>query len=191
MYLKHLEFGLRFPLNTEVKNILKAMNVALCQLHPSGIRKIISFVWTCKYLGFDPSVNVFRALHMLYYSTKEDCWSVKTSAGYTTCYPKLDSVKNWKKRFLFVSVPSDWELPIHFRKSVRKRLEPVDEVKRGACSRTLSVMLSQSEKETVEYFKKSTESESLMNWLPPVQVIVQYKYLCQVGMVPALSVGML
>ena len=74
VYLKHLKFGLRFLLNTEVKNILKAMNVALCHLHPSSIRKIISFVWMCKYMGYDPTVNVFQALHMLIYSTKYDCW---------------------------------------------------------------------------------------------------------------------
>ena len=59
VYLKDLEFGLRFPLNEEVKNILKAMNVAICQLHPLCIRTIVSFVWTCKFLGFNPSVNVF------------------------------------------------------------------------------------------------------------------------------------
>ena len=149
MYLKHLEFGLRFPLNTEVKNILKAMNVALCQLHPSGIRKIISFVWTCKYLGFDPSVKVFRALHVLCFSTKEDCWSFKTSAGYTTCYPKLDSVKNWKKRFLFVNVPCDWELPKDFRNKVRKRFERVNKSKTGSCPQTLPTTLSSSKQETV------------------------------------------
>ena len=108
-----------------------------------------------------------------------------------TCYPKLDSVKNWKERFLFVNVPCDWELPKHFRKKVRKRLEPVNKSKRGSCPQTLPITLSSSEQETVEYFRKSTESEAPFNWLPPVQAIVQDEYLCRVGMVPALSVGML
>ena len=191
VYLKHLEFGLRFPLNPEVKNILKAMNVALCQLHPICIRKIVGFVWTCKFLGFTPSVNVFRWLHRLTFDSKLGFWSIRTTDNYMTSYPKLESVKNWKERFLFLKVPLDWELPTHFRDSVRERLEPPNEWIKGECAPISSVTLTQTEQLTVEYFKKAPKEEKPLNWLPHVQVISQDEYLSRVGMIPGMSAGML
>uniref|UniRef100_A0A803MY36 Uncharacterized protein n=1 Tax=Chenopodium quinoa TaxID=63459 RepID=A0A803MY36_CHEQI len=49
IYLKHFDFGLRFPLHPFVVKILKAWNVCLVQLTPPTIRAVIALIWPHKY----------------------------------------------------------------------------------------------------------------------------------------------
>lgn len=53
VYVAQLKVGLRFPLHTLFKDILKFWALQLGQLSPNGIRVIIGFIILCKMYGVD------------------------------------------------------------------------------------------------------------------------------------------
>jgi hypothetical protein len=194
VYLRHFEFGLRFPLNPHVEAILKAMNVAVGQLMPLAIRTIIAFVWTCLYKGEAPTVNLFRRLHHLRPSnTDHPGWyQLNTEKGFVTVNPKLSSCKDWKGKFFFLSAPDDYPLPRKFERRVNLRCEAPSERQqlsfRQVKMHVKNVCLNDDESRCLRMFEAGRKGESI-GWLPPTQIILQDEPLCHVGLIPALKQG--
>jgi Putative gypsy type transposon len=193
IYLKDLEYGLRFPLHPRVQAILEAMGVAIGQLMPLAIRTIVGFVWICLWKQEAPTVNLFRRLHCL--QKVKGWYALMTEANYVTVNPKLTSSKNWKDRFVFVGVPDDFPLPRTFEHRVNLRCEGPAERSRLAPGQTKmsasSVRLNADERRLFEYFRaiQGTRSKKCENWLPPMQIICQDEPLGLLGLIPSLSQG--
>uniref|UniRef100_A0A803LA17 Transposase (putative) gypsy type domain-containing protein n=1 Tax=Chenopodium quinoa TaxID=63459 RepID=A0A803LA17_CHEQI len=111
VYMKHLDFGLRFPLHPFVAKILKAWNVCLVQVTPPTIRAVIATIWVMLYRNYPLTLNVFRRLITLKRDGQSDgWWSLYTQPRKYTVHPKLTSCKGWQVRFFFMSVPEDFPL---------------------------------------------------------------------------------
>ncbi|KMT08456.1 hypothetical protein BVRB_6g141330 [Beta vulgaris subsp. vulgaris] len=65
VYTHHFEFGLRFPLDSFLVEILNVFNVCLAQLTPLAVRDIIAYIWVVCFLDFPQTVNLFRHIHWL------------------------------------------------------------------------------------------------------------------------------
>ena len=65
VYTHHFEFGLRFPLDSFLVEILNAFNVCLAQLTPLAVRNLIAYIWVIRFFNFPPSINLFRHIHWL------------------------------------------------------------------------------------------------------------------------------
>jgi len=197
VYIRQLEYGLRFPLNEHVAAIISRMNVAVGQLHPLAVRTIIAFVWLCLYKGVVPSVNLFRRLHHLRPSTMgvlSGWYSVQTEAGYVTC-TKLTSCKDWKDRWVYVQVPEDFPLPRTFQSRVFLRCETQREREKYVSRKKLKldaakVHLTEEESHALGHFEAERAGLS-KEWMPPTQIILQDEPLCFVGLIPALRKGQL
>nr|AAY99341.1 unknown [Silene latifolia] len=194
VYIRHLEYGLRFPLNAYVVAIIKAMNVAVAQLHPLAIRTIIGFVWLCLFKGEAPTVNLFRRLHHLRPSTLGGTgwYSVQTEPGYVTV-SKISSCKDWKRRWVYVEVPEDYPLPRSFQSRVNLRCESKGEHDKYVSWSKLKmdasrVYLNEDEKRAMQLFEAEKDGTP-KGWMPPMQIILQDELLCHVGLIPALRQG--
>jgi hypothetical protein len=191
VYMKHLEHGLRFPLNEHLLAILKPMNVAIGQLMPLAIRTIVGFIWVCIWKGEAATVSLFRRLHHLQ-KIKKTWYSVVTEAGYVTVNPKVSSCKDWSDRFVFVRVPDDFPLPRLFEQRVNLRCEGRAERSQFAFQQKMTsagnVFLNKDERRFLDYFKADEAHPKLCaNWLPPTQIILRDEPLCLAGLIPALD----
>uniref|UniRef100_A0A803M7B3 Transposase (putative) gypsy type domain-containing protein n=1 Tax=Chenopodium quinoa TaxID=63459 RepID=A0A803M7B3_CHEQI len=111
IYLKHFDFGLRFPLHPFVVKILKAWNVCLVQLTPPTIRVVIALIWVLLHSNYPLTLNAFRRLLTLKRDGQSDgWWSLYTQPHKYTVHPKLSSCKGWQDKFFFMSVPDDFPL---------------------------------------------------------------------------------
>uniref|UniRef100_A0A803MP80 Uncharacterized protein n=1 Tax=Chenopodium quinoa TaxID=63459 RepID=A0A803MP80_CHEQI len=111
VYMKHLDFGIRFHLHPFVEKILKAWNVCLVQVTPPTIRAVIATIWVMLYRNYPLTLNVFRRLITLKRDGQSDgWWSLYTQPHKYTVHPKLTSCKGWQVRFFFMSVPEDFPL---------------------------------------------------------------------------------
>ncbi|XP_057250593.1 uncharacterized protein LOC130591335 [Beta vulgaris subsp. vulgaris] len=117
VYTHHFEFGLRFPLDSFLVDILKAFNVCLAQLTPLAIRNIIAYIWVVRFLDFPQTLNLFRHLHWLKKngsSRLAGWWSIMTADKKMTVQPKMTSLKGWQDAFFWVRVPDDFPVRRHF-----------------------------------------------------------------------------
>ncbi|XP_074267467.1 uncharacterized protein LOC141590809 [Silene latifolia] len=192
--MRHLEYGLRFPLNGYVMAIIRAMNVAVVQLHPLAMRTIIGFVWLCLFKGEAPTVNLFRRLHHLKpsISGRVGWYSVQTEQGYVSV-DKLSSCKDWQGRWVYVKVPDDYPLPRSFQHQVNLRCETRAEHDRWVTLKHLKmdasrVHLKEDERLAMRLFEVD-KSGMPKRWIPPTQIILQDEPLCYVGLIPALARG--
>ncbi|XP_057247061.1 uncharacterized protein LOC130589645 [Beta vulgaris subsp. vulgaris] len=110
VYTHHFEFGLRFPLDSFLVEILNAFNVCLAQLTPLAVRNLIAYIWVIRFLDFPPTLNLFRHLHWLKKngsSRLAGWWSLMTADKKMTVQPKMTSLKGWQDAFFWVRVPDD------------------------------------------------------------------------------------
>ncbi|KAK9741371.1 hypothetical protein RND81_03G100800 [Saponaria officinalis] len=173
VFLKQLEFGLRFPLHPFINLLLRRANVAITQLHPLAIRTMMAWTWVCLFKGWELSVDVFRSLHYLKMGTgpSEGYRSLYTESSYCTSYPKLTSVKGWRERWLFIRSSAPFDHPRHFRNDVHARFEAAEEWCPGKVQPVTDIYLTPDQTKVREYFRAchNKKSEALPRiWLPPV-----------------------
>ncbi|KAK9672678.1 hypothetical protein RND81_12G116600 [Saponaria officinalis] len=190
VFLKQLEFGLRFPLHPFISLLLRRANVAITQLRPLAIRTMVAWTWVCLFKGRGLSVDVFRSLYNLKIGTgpSEGYWSLYTESGYCTSYLKLTSVKGWRERWLFIRSSAPFDHPRRFRNDVHARFEAAEEWCPGKVQPVTDIYLTPDQTEVREYFRAchNKKSEELPRiWLPPVDVITEDLYLSRVGLLPA------
>ncbi|KAK9689615.1 hypothetical protein RND81_09G071400 [Saponaria officinalis] len=196
VFLKQLEFGLRFPLHPFINLLLQRANVAITQLHPLAIRTMVVWTWVCLFKEWEPSIDVFRSLHFLKMGTgsSEGYWSLYTEPGFCTSYPKLTSVKDWRERWLFVQPPTPFDHPRRFRNDVHARFETATEWCVAKVLPVTDIILIPGQMRVQEYFKTDHggKGETIPHtWLPPVDVITEKLYLSRVGLLPAQPPGKL
>ncbi|KAK9688963.1 hypothetical protein RND81_09G025000 [Saponaria officinalis] len=190
VFLKQLEFGLRFPLHPFISLLLRRANVAIIQLHPLAIRTMVAWTWVCLFKGWELLVDIFHSLHYLKMGTgpSERYWSLYTDSGYCTSYPKLTSVKGWRERWLLIRSSAPFVHSRQFRNNVYARFEAVEEWCPGKVRLVTDIYPTPDQTEVWEFFwachnKKSEVLSSI--WLPPVDVITEDLYLSRVGLLPA------
>lgn len=91
-------------------------------------------------------------------------------------HPKLNSVKDWKTRFLYLSIPIDYPAPRHF---IRPR--PHNTYERST---------TREERRVKDHFESWKEGKKLfpMLWVPPMNYILRDKVLSACSLSIALSI---
>lgn len=88
IYAHMSDFGLCFPLDPFIVNILQAWNIYLAKLGSLGWRNLIAYAWVVRYKGFPETLNLFRKLHWI----KEDSY-VKSRGVEKGRDPVLTNIK--------------------------------------------------------------------------------------------------
>ncbi|KAJ0712813.1 hypothetical protein HanOQP8_Chr09g0338911 [Helianthus annuus] len=111
----------RLPLMKFLIDVLLFHEVHLSQMNPFGLAKVCHFELSCRGLGSDPDLDVFRAFYRLNRSGNWFTFEVRDKSS--CCYSWITtSIKDWKDRFFWVDdrcipVEMTWRLK-------RSRLPP-------------------------------------------------------------------
>lgn len=102
VYPKHLEFGIIFPLDPFIVQVLNEYNLSLAQLMPMSIQSL---------RGWTLTIGVIHSLVVLQRDgageDDSDWWILCEWEGRLLAYPKLTLVKDWKKT-ISILVCSYW-----------------------------------------------------------------------------------
>ena len=156
----------------------------MAQLTPKSMRHIISFRWTCDFLGYPPSIEVFKEMHELArnQNAEHGWWAIsnkrlrKGESQHITAFPYVSSVHNWKKQWLLVQVPVDPKHPHYY--SPPKWFVRVD----PEMSRVGPVDLGNPDHVALlEWFRAKTTREP-MHWLPNFHYITREAILAAAGL---------
>ncbi|XP_071742684.1 uncharacterized protein [Rutidosis leptorrhynchoides] len=105
--------NLRFPLTRFFRSVCEYYNIAIAQLHPNAINKIMLFEMYCNAISQPPLLNVFRMCNSLV--LYDVGWfSFRSKLGVMTS-PK-DSIGNWRSSFFYTNdtayvnnkIPKTW-----------------------------------------------------------------------------------
>lgn len=65
VYMHMIDFGLRFPLDPFIVQVVKAQNIGLSHITLSEWRKLIAYAWTVRYKRFPETLNLYRKFHRI------------------------------------------------------------------------------------------------------------------------------
>ena len=110
--LYHFVFGLHFPMHWFLQKVLCFYQLSLNQMMPQGVRKIISFIWHCEYMGYPLTLDLFRLLFKIeqggnnpYYSASK--WAI-------VVVPYVSHLKYYFNRTVWVKVPLTVDHPYRY-----------------------------------------------------------------------------
>ncbi|KAF5780557.1 hypothetical protein HanRHA438_Chr11g0486741 [Helianthus annuus] len=91
----------KIPLTIFFIDVLMFHEVHLSQINHFGLAKVCRFELSCRGLGSDPDMDVFRAFYRL--NRIEDWYTFKVRNKNATCFSWITlSLKDWKDRFFLV-----------------------------------------------------------------------------------------
>lgn len=122
VYTRQLQYGLRFPLDPFVRDILIKYRISLCQLTPVSIRRVMTYLWVCRFFAVEPNLHCFRKTHQLVQNLQSvygqhgssGWWRIESRPQYLTMWPNDSSDKDWRGQWVWVRVPADPEHPYFF-----------------------------------------------------------------------------
>lgn len=109
---EHIRNGLTLPLPPLLVELLTFYKIALAQLHPNGIRLVLSFMVRCHHLNIPCTAELFR----YFFIPCKDSGFISIRQRQSRhkilgCLPK--SSKHWKVRYFFIrSAPGECQLNI-------------------------------------------------------------------------------
>ena len=101
----HFAFGLHFPLHPFFSQILCHFHLSLNQLLPQASRKIMSFIWTCKYMKLPLTLNLFKSLFKIYENKNKPFITFSSKNRAMVVHPELNGLKEYKDKIIWVRVP--------------------------------------------------------------------------------------
>ena len=114
VYTRQLQYGLRFPLDVFVRDLLIHYNISLCQLTPTSIRRVMTYLWVCKFFKYVPNLHCFRKLHRLvpniqsgHGSHGSGWYRIESRPPFLTMWPNDSSDKDWRGQWIWVRAPTD------------------------------------------------------------------------------------
>ena len=184
IYVRMFEFGLRLPLDDFVTAVLIAYNISLAQLTPMSIKRLMSFLWTCIFMGLRPTLEAFNGVFKLAAITVADSkgwWSIQDRQGKLSAFPYVSSDKEWKGSWLWVRVPTKPNHP-HLFGAPLKFTKPDP-----GMTAVGDLVVSEADKEVITWFGKKPDKDvqgkfSPTTWLPWSQFIFQEKVLAVCGL---------
>ncbi|XP_035831618.1 uncharacterized protein LOC118480605 isoform X1 [Helianthus annuus] len=91
----------RLPLTKFLVGVLTFHEVHITQMNPFGLAKVCHFELSCRGLGSEPDLDVFRAFYKLNRSGNWYTFEVRDKDS--CCYTWITtSIKDWKERFFYV-----------------------------------------------------------------------------------------
>ncbi|MFS8013905.1 hypothetical protein Hanom_Chr15g01338471 [Helianthus anomalus] len=88
----------RLPLTKFLIDVLMFHQVHLSQMNPFGLAKVSHFELSCRGLGLDPDLDVFRAFYRL--NRTGDWYTFEVRNKNAPCFSWItSSMKDWKGRF--------------------------------------------------------------------------------------------
>ena len=193
VYVRMLEYGLRFPVHPFVINVLNGFNISLSQLTPLSIRRTMSYLWVCLFLGFTPDMDVFRTMFKLTPTAQAKSqgpgwWNIQDAPGFLSSFPFKSSDKDWRGQWIWVKVPSRSDHP-NFYGAPRWFVRP---------DKKMSLLgppsLGKTEEKQLAWFGRRVSAAAQggfksAKWLPWAEVIFRERFLAVVGLSRRLQGG--
>ena len=101
----HFSFDLRFPLHLFLCQILCHFHLSINKLLPQATRKIMSFIWICEYMQLPLTLNLLKSLFKLDENKNKPFITFSSINGAMVVYPKLNDLKEYKGKIIWVRVP--------------------------------------------------------------------------------------
>ena len=181
----HFAFGLRFPLHPFFSQILCHFYLFLNQLLPQATRKIMSFIWTCKYMKLPLTLNLFKSLFKLDENKNKPFITFSSINGAMVVYPELNDLKEYNDKIIRVKVPKTpshpfrYMPPVFWSKFKARETFGLDEI----------LHLSRRERHAFLYFVKPKDRNLPSWWISHVVIFQQDIYLFLVGISSRLTPG--
>jgi Putative gypsy type transposon len=181
VYIKSLEYGLRFPLHPLIQKLLKHLRIPPYQLTPSGYINIHSFIAACAMHDVEPDFDIFQ--HLVFAKMCQGWQALYNRKGYLTSFAKPYRY-DWKGDFVYLELgndPSLQDLP-SWSKAKSTRLQE----NRAALSELPD--LTPEEEKIKSYFEVHLDSptgKKVMKiplvWLPNYTLFQSNPHLCAYG----------
>jgi Putative gypsy type transposon len=181
VYIKSLEYGLRFPLHPLIQKLLRYLRIPPYQLTPSGYINIHSFIAVCALHGVTPSFRVFQ--HLVFAKKCQGWQALYNRRGYLTSYGKPDRY-DWKGDFVYLELGNDPSLQdlSSWSKAKSTRLQE------NRSAQELLPQLTPEEEEIKSYFEVHPDSptgKKMMKiplvWLPTYTLFQSNPHMCAYG----------
>ncbi|XP_021714828.1 uncharacterized protein LOC110682790 [Chenopodium quinoa] len=103
-----IEAGLRFPLYTGIRKILKGYDLGVWQLTPNLWVNILSYITACELQNISPSFSAFAHMHYLSKAPGgHGAWyTLSTLPQYLMSLDKVSKWSGWKDKFYLISSPT-------------------------------------------------------------------------------------
>ena len=103
-----IEAGLRFPLHTGIRKILKGYDLGVWQLTPNSWGNILGYIAACEFQDIEPSFSAFAHMHYLSRAPGgHGAWyTLTTLPQYQITLDKVSKWAGWRERFYLISSPS-------------------------------------------------------------------------------------
>ena len=183
----HFAFSIRFPLHPFFSQILCHFHLSLNQLLPQATRKIMSFIWTCKYMKLPLTLNLFKSLFKLDENKNKPFITFSSINGAMVVYLELNDLKEYKDKIIWVRVPKTRGQPfrcmppVFWSKFKTRETLGLDEI----------LHLSRRERHAFLYFIKSKDKNLPSGWILHAAIFQQDLCLSLVKISSCLTPGMI
>ncbi|CAH9103209.1 unnamed protein product [Cuscuta europaea] len=116
--------GLRFPLHSFFVSFFNFYEIVSAQVMPNSYRAMAGFICRCKDVGASPTLDLFHQFFKVAPQQTHGYLAASSRTGHILFKGNPTSIKGWKDRFFFVSVP-DGLIPCKWNAFPRKTPDPV------------------------------------------------------------------
>ncbi|CAH9140868.1 unnamed protein product [Cuscuta epithymum] len=106
VHFDSVKAGLRFPLHPFFVSLLNFYNVVPAQIMPNSYRSIAGFICRCHSVEVTPTLELFHYFFSVIPQQSHGFLVVSSRPGHILFCDAPSSIKGWKDRFFFVSVPN-------------------------------------------------------------------------------------
>ncbi|CAH9115853.1 unnamed protein product, partial [Cuscuta epithymum] len=106
VHFDSIKVGLRFPLHPFFVSLLNFYNVVPAQIMPNSYRSIAGFICRCHSVNVIPTLELFHYFFSVIPQQSHGFLVVSSRPGHILFCEAPSSIKGWKDRFFFVSVPN-------------------------------------------------------------------------------------
>ncbi|CAH9094424.1 unnamed protein product [Cuscuta epithymum] len=106
VHFDSLKAGLRFPLHPFFVSLLNYYNIVSAQIMPNSYRAMAGFICHCVEAKVTPSLDLFHYFFSIIPQQAQGYLVASSRSGHILFSKAPSSIKEWKDRFFFVSVPT-------------------------------------------------------------------------------------
>jgi hypothetical protein len=112
IFVHNIRMGLRPPFNRFFRLLFSVYGLMPCQLVPNSYRCVIGFLEVCRRQNIAPTIDLFHLIFLCSASPDYTGWyyfRLRMKAHGKFLKGRSSSVHNWKDKFFFISIPTDWD----------------------------------------------------------------------------------
>ncbi|CAH9051247.1 unnamed protein product [Cuscuta europaea] len=124
VHFDSIRAGLRFPLHPFFISFFNFYEIVPAQIMPNSYRAMAGFICRCKDAGARPTLELFHQFFKVAPQQTHGYLATSARTGHILFKGNPTSIKGWKDRFFFVSIP-DGLIPRKWNAFPRKTPDPV------------------------------------------------------------------